>query len=142
MDEHTIIIISKQIQGEILHNGFLHCRVQFPNLNRGRLCDFMWSINLHIILFNIITFILYFYSVIEIKFIYSENATKFCEIFTLLLSYVVPVKSKVKILENFVAFSEYMNFKSNGEIILWRIRIARKWEKTFHSTSICARLLI
>ena len=27
-----------------------------------------------------------------IKFIYSEKATKFCEIFTLLLSYVVPVK--------------------------------------------------
>ena len=44
-----------------------------------------------------------------IKFIYSEKATKFCEIFTLLLSYV-PVKSKVKISQNFVAFSEYMNF--------------------------------
>ena len=26
-----------------------------------------------------------------VKFIYSEKATKFCEIFTLLLSYVVPV---------------------------------------------------
>ena len=46
-----------------------------------------------------------------IKFIYSEKATKFWEIFTLLLSYVVPVKSKVKILQNYVAFSEYMNFK-------------------------------
>ena len=46
-----------------------------------------------------------------IKFIYSEKATKFCEIFTLLLSYVLPVKSKVKISQNFVAFSEYMNFK-------------------------------
>ena len=45
-----------------------------------------------------------------LKFIYSEKATKFCEIFTLLLSSVVPVKSKVKILQNFVAFSEYMNF--------------------------------
>ena len=44
------------------------------------------------------------------KFIYSEKSTKFCEIFTLLLSYVLPVKSKVKILQNFVAFSEYMNF--------------------------------
>ena len=44
------------------------------------------------------------------KFIYSEKATKFCEISTLLLSYVVPVKSKVEILQNFVAFSEYMNF--------------------------------
>ena len=28
-----------------------------------------------------------------VKFIYSEKATKFCEISTLLLSYVVPVKS-------------------------------------------------
>ena len=45
-----------------------------------------------------------------LKFIYSEKATKFGEISTLLLSYVVPVKSKVEILQNFVAFSEYMNF--------------------------------
>ena len=45
-----------------------------------------------------------------VKFIYSEKATKFCEISTLLLSYVVPVKSKVKISQNFVAFSEYVNF--------------------------------
>ena len=35
---------------------------------------------------------------------------KICEIFTLLLSYVVPVKSKMKISQNFVAFSESMNF--------------------------------
>ena len=42
------------------------------------------------------------------KFIYSEKATKFCEIFTLLLSYVAPVKSKVEISQNFVAFSEHM----------------------------------
>ena len=45
-----------------------------------------------------------------LKFIYSEKATKVCEIFTLLLSYGVPVKSKVKISQNFVIFSEYMNF--------------------------------
>ena len=45
-----------------------------------------------------------------VEFIYSEKATKFCEISTLLLSYVVPVKSKVEILQNFVAYSEYMNF--------------------------------
>ena len=44
----------------------------------------------------------------ELKFIYSQKATKFCEIFTLLLSNVV--KSKVKISQNFVVFSEYMNF--------------------------------
>ena len=47
-----------------------------------------------------------------LKFIYSEKATKFCEISTLILSYVVPVKSKVKISPKFVAFSEYMNFNT------------------------------
>ena len=53
-----------------------------------------------------------------LKLIYSEMATKFCEIFTLLLPYVVPVKSKVKILQNFVAFSEYMNFQCRQGLIL------------------------
>ena len=47
---------------------------------------------------------------IILKFIYSEKATQFCEIFTLLLSYVVPIKSIVKISQNFVGFSEYKNF--------------------------------
>jgi hypothetical protein len=47
---------------------------------------------------------------LAIKLIYSEKAPKLCEIFTLLFSYVVPVKSKVKIFQNFGAFSEYMNF--------------------------------
>ena len=50
------------------------------------------------------------FAFLQLKFIYSKKATKFCEIFTLLLSYVVPVKSKVEILQNFVAFLEYMNF--------------------------------
>ena len=45
-----------------------------------------------------------------VKFIYSEKATKFCEISTKYLSYVLPVKELVEILQNFVAFSEYMNF--------------------------------
>ena len=45
-----------------------------------------------------------------VKFIYSDKATNFCKISTLLLSHVVPAKSKVQILQNFVAFSEYMNF--------------------------------
>ena len=50
---------------------------------------------------------------IPLKFIYSEKATKFYEISTVDLSYVVPVKSMVEISQNFVAFSEYMNFKSH-----------------------------
>ena len=45
-----------------------------------------------------------------LKFLYSEKATKVCKIITSLLSYVLPVKSKVKISQNFMAFSEYMNF--------------------------------
>ena len=47
-----------------------------------------------------------------VKFIYSEKATKFCEIFSLLLSYVGSVKSKVKISQDFVAFSDNMNFNT------------------------------
>ena len=44
----------------------------------------------------------------QVKFIYSEKATKFSKFFTLFLSYVVTVKIKVKISQNFVALSEYM----------------------------------
>ena len=43
-----------------------------------------------------------------LTFIYSEKAKKFCEISTLLFFYAVPVKSKVEILQHFVAFSEYI----------------------------------
>ena len=46
-----------------------------------------------------------------LKFVYSEKATKFCEILPLLLSTVHTVKSKVEISQVFYAFSEYMNFK-------------------------------
>ena len=46
-----------------------------------------------------------------VKFIYSEKATTFFKIFPLLLTTVHTVKSKGKILQNFVAFSEYKNFK-------------------------------
>ena len=59
-----------------------------------------------------------YFSMIEaistsLKFIFSEKATKFCEIFPLLsrcllLTTVHTVKSKGK--KNFVAFLKYMNF--------------------------------
>ena len=49
-----------------------------------------------------------------LKFIYSEKVTKFCETFPLLLTTVHTVESKGKISQNFVAFSEYMNF--NGRV--------------------------
>ena len=48
----------------------------------------------------------------KLMFIYSENATKFCEISNLILTGTTQDKSKVEISQNFVAFSEYMNFKS------------------------------
>ena len=52
-----------------------------------------------------------------IKFIYSEKATKSCEIFPILLTVcMTDVKSKGKISKNFAAFSEYMNFNN-----LWQI---------------------
>ena len=47
-----------------------------------------------------------------LKFIYSGKATKFCEISTVDLTGTTWDKSTVEILQNFVAFSEYMNFNS------------------------------
>ena len=44
-----------------------------------------------------------------VKFIYSEKATKFRKIFPLLFT-PMQCQSKGKISQNFVAFSEYMNF--------------------------------
>ena len=71
-----------------------------------------------------------------LKFIYSEKATKFFEVITLLLSYVVPVKSKVKISQNFVALlriyelyngarTEIQNFFLfiSGGWLLWSTRL-------------------
>ena len=49
----------------------------------------------------------------SIKLIYSEKAKKFREISILDLSYVVAVKSMVEILQNVVAFPEYINFMSS-----------------------------
>ena len=52
-----------------------------------------------------------FYSkYLKIKFMYSEKATKCCEISTLDLTVTTWDKSKVEISQNFVAFSEHMNF--------------------------------
>ena len=61
--------------------------------------------------------------VLILKFIYSEKATKFCEIFPLLLTAVHTVKSKGKISQNFVAFLEYMNFNL-GDQTKWSLQAA------------------
>ena len=55
--------------------------------------------------------------IFDLKFIYSEKATKFCEVLSLLLSYVVPVKSMVEISQNLLAFAEYMNFNKKSHDI-------------------------
>ena len=53
---------------------------------------------------------IYSFSISILKFIYSEKATKSCEISTLLLSVCTVDKSKVEISKNFEAFSENTNF--------------------------------
>ena len=63
------------------------------------------------------------------KFIYSEKAKKFCEIFPLLLTVCTAVESKGKILQNFVAFSEYMNFKSYVLYLQHTFSNITKWFK-------------
>ena len=77
-----------------------------------------------------------------LKFIYSEKTTKFCKIFPLLSTVCTVVKSKEKISQNFVAFSEYMNFNnrltfialshpeceiSHVDIIILRFLEVRSW---------------
>ena len=54
----------------------------------------------------------------SLKFIYSEKAAKFCEISNLFQSVCTVDKSKVEISQNFVAFSEYMNFKENSTLTM------------------------
>ena len=59
-----------------------------------------------------------------LKSIYSEKASKLCEISTLLLTALHTVKSKVEISQNFVAFSEYLNLKSHRSY-LFQTKILR-----------------
>ena len=68
----------------------------------------------------------FFYSLL-VKFVYSEKATKFCEIFPLLLTTVHTVKSKRKISQNFVGFSEYMNFKA--AVRGHSVQMLTKWDR-------------
>ena len=54
--------------------------------------------------------ILSFWIFCILKFIYSEKATKFCKISTLILSSCTIDKSKAEISQNFVALSEHTSF--------------------------------
>ena len=51
-----------------------------------------------------------------VKVTISWEVHKIFEISTVDLSYVVLVKSRVEISQNFVAFSEYMNFKLRADL--------------------------
>ena len=53
-----------------------------------------------------------------VEFIYSEKATKFCEISTLLVTGTTQDKNKLEISQKCVAFSEYMNFNSESNLAL------------------------
>ena len=61
---------------------------------------------------------------------YSEKAKKFCKIFPLLLTAVHKVKSKEKISQNFVAFSEYMNFTDPS------MKLKMKLDDQFHTINL------
>ena len=74
---------------------------------------------------------------------YSEKATKFWEISNLRLSTVHTDKSRVKISQNFVAFSEYINFKTKDVYLTIKCVLKifggpfpyvnrREWGKWFH----------
>ena len=66
----------------------------------------------------------------NIEFISSEKATKFFEISTLLLTGTTWDKSKVEILQNFVAFSEYVNFNNVFVMIdIWNVTTEDPSEK-------------
>ena len=60
-----------------------------------------------------------------IKFMHSEEATRFCKIFTLLLTGTTEDKSQVKISQNCVAFSEYVNFTIH--IVPPPLRVCARW---------------
>ena len=76
---------------------------------------------------------IYFQLTLVLKFIYSEKAAKFCEIFLLLLTTVHTVKSKGKISQNFVAFSEYMNFITK----ITYLGFTKIWPLMFQSFKLC-----
>jgi hypothetical protein len=77
---------------------------------------------------------------IVLKLIYSEKATKSCEIFTLLLSYA----GKEKISQNFVAFSEYMNFKCENMVHRTLFFTVAKFRQNLSvsSTALCCPVIL
>ena len=73
------------------------------------------------------------YLITTVKFIYSEKATNFCKIFTVDFSHVLPVKSTVEISQNFVIFSEYMNFKIKKALVCLTLCFDKSYYEYFPS---------
>ena len=66
---------------------------------------------------------------LKVKFIYSEKATKFCEISTLDLSYVVPVKSTVEIFKILWPFQNILTLTQSGSNLAVKgIEVTIFWE--------------
>ena len=63
----------------------------------------------------------------------AERATKFCEISTIDLSYVVTVKSTVEISQNFVAFLEYLYELYKKVLQRWYFKKKRYLIKILHA---------
>ena len=77
-----------------------------------------------------------------VKYVYSEKATKFCEISTLLLSTVHTDKSKMDISQNFVAFSECMNFSTLNLTTVHRVKSMVEISQKFVAFSECMNFII
>ena len=73
----------------------------------------------------------------QIKFIYSEKASRFFEISTIDFSYVVTVKSMVEISQNFEAFSQNMNFDKTLNCILNTLHMAHVYRINHNSFRYC-----
>ena len=125
---HNVLTLQSNEMAYILVHDFspnctissiFHLSTWFSDLLLTKTCVFCWSSkygnyilqSLNHVDINLMPGFLIKSGYYIVKFIYSEKATRFCEIFTLLLTTVHTVKSKLEILQNFVAFSEYMNFK-------------------------------
>ena len=70
-----------------------------------------------------IAYKIFLWSCLCLKFIYSEKATKFCEISIVDLTVTIKDKSTVEISQKFVVFSEYINFSSQRYIKLCTIEL-------------------
>ena len=68
------------------------------------------------------------YALLYLNPYFLIKVTKFCEIFLLLLTVCTVVKSKGNISQNFVAFSEYMNFRKKTGVLGFKPNNPTDWK--------------